>query len=139
MSNEDAAVKIAKTETPLRVLLVEDYADLAEAEAEFLRGEGLDVRTAASGSEALEIAPAFQPHLLLCDMFLPDMTGRDVVQNLRSNSSIEGTYTVIVTAMAGGAKAPGDADAVIFKPITSQAIRTLVEASREKHGRHGRP
>ena len=120
------------SETPLRVLLVEDYADLAEAEAEFLRAEGLDVRTALSGSEALEIAPEFQPDLLLCDIYLPDMTGLDVVHRLRSHPLTERTYTVILTAMAGVAKQPGGADVVIFKPITAKAIRTLVEASREK-------
>ena len=37
---------------PLRVLLVEDYADLAEVTAEFLRAEGLYVRIAMSGREA---------------------------------------------------------------------------------------
>jgi DNA-binding response OmpR family regulator len=58
----------------LRVLLVEDCPDLGAATADFLEAEGLEVRTALSGLEAVEIASAFKPQLLLCDMNLPDMS-----------------------------------------------------------------
>jgi CheY-like chemotaxis protein len=118
---------------PLRVLLVEDYADLAEVTAEFLRAEGLYVRIAMSGREALELAPAFRPQLLLCDLNLPDMTGLDVIRGLRSNPATEETYFVILTAMQER-QLPQQSDAgqvrvdsFISKPITLEAIRTLIE------------
>jgi CheY-like chemotaxis protein len=118
---------------PLRVLLVEDYADLAEVTAEVLRAEGLYVQIAMSGREALELAPAFRPQLLLCDLNLPDMTGLDVIRGLRSNPATEETYAVILTAMqesqlpqqsnAGHVRV----DSFVSKPITLEAIRTLIE------------
>ena len=64
----------------LRVLLVEDHADLAAATASLLRGEGLEVRTARTGREALEVAPNFRPQLILCDMNLPDMDGLETIR-----------------------------------------------------------
>jgi CheY-like chemotaxis protein len=119
---------------PLRVLLVEDYADLADVTAELLRAEGLEVRIAMSGREALEIAPDFRPQLLLCDLNLPDMTGLDVVRRLRSNPATKDTYAAILTAMqerelpqqsdAGQERV----DAFVSKPITLKAITTLIEA-----------
>ena len=118
---------------PLRVLLVEDHPDLAAATSEFLEAEGLDVRTALSGGEALEIAPAFRPQLTLCDMRLPDMTGLDVVHGLRSNPSTEGTYVVVLTGLRQAElphRTEADrlrVDAFVVKPLTIELIRTLVE------------
>jgi len=119
--------------SPLRVLLVEDYPDLAEVMAEFLRAEGLDVTTALSGREALEAAAASRPQLLLCDLNLPDMSGLDVVRGLRSHPATEEVYAVILTAMRetepaqrSEAEALG-VNAFMFKPITLEAIRTLME------------
>jgi CheY-like chemotaxis protein len=117
----------------LRVLLVDDYADLAEVVAEVLRAEGLDVATALSGREALEVAAAFRPQLLLCDLNLPDISGLDVVRGLRSHPATEDVYAVILTAMReaeGTCRSEAEAlgvKAFISKPITREAIRTLTE------------
>jgi CheY-like chemotaxis protein len=112
--------------SPLRVLLVEDDPDLAEATAEFLKLEGLDVQIAVSGRDALDAASVFHPQLVLCDLNLPDMSGLDVVRELRSNPSTQKTYVVILTAMRAPAEQPG-VDAFISKPITIDAIQELKE------------
>jgi CheY-like chemotaxis protein len=118
---------------PLRVLLVEDHPDLGAVMADFLKEEGLDVRRALSGVEALEIAPAFQPQLVLCDLNLPDMLGLDVIRQMRSNPSTKRTYAVILTAMKRVDLKQPDVDAIMSKPITIKAVRTLVETARSKH------
>src|SRR5215472_2908408 len=102
MSNVEPAVPADSS--PVRVLLVEDDADLGEATAEFLRMEGLDVQVAASGRDALDAAPAFHPQLVLCDLRLPDMSGLEVVHGLRSNPSTQKTYVVLLTAMRAPAE-----------------------------------
>jgi len=117
----------------LRVLLIEDEPDLADVTAEFLRADGLDVQTALSGREALDVAPAFRPQLVLCDLNLPDMTGMDVIRGLRSNPSTEETSVAILTAMPETGRAHQSeadtlgVDAFISKPITIDAIRALTE------------
>jgi len=127
---------------PLRVLLVEDDPDLAEATAEFLRLEALDVRIAASGRDAQESAAAFQPQLVLCDLNLPDMSGLDLVRRLRSNPSTAGVYIAILTAMRerdlAGRPEAGEqhADAFISKPLTFDAVRRLMETLQ--NGRRAR-
>src|SRR5262245_26410506 len=117
---------------PLRVLVIEDHPDLAAATADFLEAEGLDVRTALSGHEALEAAPTFQPQLVLCDMNLPDMSGLDVFREVRSNPSTECTYFVILTGMRRLDAAQLPVDLCMTKPLTLEAIAMLVQAATLK-------
>ena len=117
----------------LRVLLIEDDPDLAEATAEFLKAEGLDVQTALTGRLALQVAETFRPQLVLCDLNLPDMAGLDVVRRLRSNPATDKTCVVILTAMRETERAYQreaetlGVDAFICKSITIGAIRALTE------------
>ena len=119
--------------SPLRVLLVEDYPDLAAATADFLESEGLEVRTALSGRDALDVAPTFQPQLVLCDLNLPDMSGVDVVHQLRANPATQRTYAVILTALGGAFTKPADVDAFVAKPLTIDSIQSLVKAAKSSH------
>src|SRR5262249_50743366 len=129
----DVALEVNSVASPLRVLLIEDDPDLAEVTADVLETEGLDVRTALSGQHGLEIAFTFRPQLLLCDMNLPDMSGLDVVCELRSNPSTERTYFVILTGMSRLDATQLRVDFCMTKPITLEAIAMLVQAARQKH------
>jgi len=141
MSNrvEPSATHQAREDSrPLRVLLVEDHPDVAAAMGEFLKSEGLEVQTAASGREALEAATAFKPQLVLCDLYLPDMNGLDVVRDLRLNSVTAGSCMAILSAASGAEVARQQGadqqrvDAVISKPISLDALHRLVEATRRR-------
>lgn len=60
------------------VLVVEDDDDLRQLVADVLAGEGLSVRTASDGHEALaEIAERGMPGLILLDMRMPRMNGQE--------------------------------------------------------------
>jgi DNA-binding response OmpR family regulator len=69
---------------PLRVLVVDDNADTAGSIAMFLVLEGLDVRIARSGRDALRIADAYGPHLVLIESWLTDVDGADLIHDLRA-------------------------------------------------------
>src|SRR5215471_16479243 len=125
----DDALDVNPVGLPLRVLLIEDHPDLAAATAAFLEAEGLDVRTALSGHEGLAITATFQPQLLLCDLNLPDMSGLDVVRELRSTPSTQRTYIVMLTGIAGMDATQLQVDRCMVKPITTDAIATLVHAA----------
>jgi CheY-like chemotaxis protein len=125
------AVSITNSHVPVRVLLVEDHPDLAAVTAEFLAAKGLNVRTALSGRDALDTASVFQPELVLCDLNLPDMSGLNVADELRSNPLTRRAYVVIVSASAGleADAARFGVDAFAVKPLTSEVVRTLVNAA----------
>ena len=126
-----------ETSPRLRVLLIEDCPDLAEVTAEFLSGEGLDVRTALTGREALDVAPLFLPQLVLCDLNLPDMTGLEVVRALRSSPATARSCLVILTAMQRPTLTQhepeqADIDAFIPKPITIETIGKLMARAGQR-------
>jgi two-component system KDP operon response regulator KdpE len=70
-----------------RVLVVDDEPQILRALAINLRARGYEVRTAGSGSEALAIAAAHPPELVVLDLGLPDMDGTDVIAGLRGWTS----------------------------------------------------
>ncbi|MFN8077302.1 MAG: response regulator transcription factor [Kineosporiaceae bacterium] len=66
-----------------RVLIVEDEAPLLKALAINLRARGWQVRTAATGTAALEAVAAEVPEVVLLDLGLPDLDGQEVIAGLR--------------------------------------------------------
>lgn len=72
--------------TPIKVLVVDDEAALAEVISMALRYEGWEVRTAENGLTALRIAREFRPDLAVLDVMLPDLSGLDVLRRLRADA-----------------------------------------------------
>ena len=71
--------------TTQRILVVDDENSISELIATSLRFVGFDVRTAATGSQALTIAEEFKPHALILDVMLPDQNGFEVCRQLRQD------------------------------------------------------
>jgi two-component system OmpR family response regulator len=67
-----------------RILVVDDESSISDLIATSLRFVGFDVRTAASGSEALVVAEDFKPHAMILDVMLPDLDGFEVCRQIRS-------------------------------------------------------
>lgn len=73
--------------SPVRVLVVDDEPMLSELLQMALRYEGWQVRTCATGSEALTGAREFDPDAVVLDVMLPDFDGMQVLQRLRSTGN----------------------------------------------------
>lgn len=78
-----------------KVLIVDDEEILAGNFQTYLEMLGCEVRTAASGAIAQQLAVEFRPDLLVLDYRLPDMTGFDVFDAIRGLHSCE---AVLMTA-----------------------------------------
>lgn len=91
----------------LRVLVVDDDFMVARIHARFVeQTDGFEVAgTARTGAEALELADALQPDLVLLDVHLPDLSGFEVLEGLRARSREQGrdVAVVMVTAERGAA------------------------------------
>lgn len=68
---------------PLRVLVVDDNADVTASLRRLLGRLGYDVRTAADGFAGLAIAEEFRPDVALLDVGMPKMSGYDLAQRIR--------------------------------------------------------
>jgi two-component system OmpR family response regulator len=67
-----------------RILVVDDESSISDLIATSLRFVGFDVRTAATGAQALSIAEEFKPHAMILDVMLPDLDGFEVCRQIRS-------------------------------------------------------
>jgi len=73
-----------ESKTSYRVLVVDDEKSISDLISTSLRFVGFDVRTAATGSEALTVAEEFKPQAVVLDVMLPDLDGFEVCRQLRS-------------------------------------------------------
>ena len=73
------------------VLVVDDEPDILTFVRLALEDEGYGVVTARNGSEALDVAGATNPSLILLDLRMPGMGGREFVQEYRTRESRGGT------------------------------------------------
>ena len=67
-----------------RVLVVDDEPNIVDVISMALRYQGFAVETAGTGREALTAVSAFDPHLMVLDVMLPDMEGFQVAERLRA-------------------------------------------------------
>ena len=72
--------------SPIKVLVVDDEAVLAEMVSMALRYEGWEITTAVDGTSALAAARAVRPDAVVLDVMLPDMSGLEVLSRLRTQS-----------------------------------------------------
>jgi two-component system, OmpR family, response regulator len=70
--------------TEARLLVADDEPTILELLAGSLRFAGFEVLTAASGAEALRVAAAVRPDLILLDVMMPDGDGFEVVRRIRA-------------------------------------------------------
>lgn len=71
-----------------KILVIEDDQDIARLLALYLESEGYEVILTHRGRNGLELAGAQQPHIILLDIGLPDMSGWEVCSRLRSFTDI---------------------------------------------------
>ena len=83
-----------------RVLVVDDSSDARSSLRVLLELWGHDVREAADGRAALELARAFRPQVVLLDLGMPLLDGYQVARRLRKTPGLEGTLLIAATAYA---------------------------------------
>ena len=81
----------------VRVLVVDDEAQIRVVLRAYLEREGYAVEEAATGRDALALSASFKPDLVLLDIGLPDLDGLEVLRQIRMSSEV---YVVMVTARA---------------------------------------
>ena len=82
----------------MKLLYVEDEADIREIAEFALEDEGFDIVFCASGEEAVEKAGDFQPEVILLDVMMPGMDGPTTLKNLRTIPGLETTPIIFLTA-----------------------------------------
>ncbi len=115
-----------------RILVVEDQEDNLRILRDLLTDAGFEVIEAVNGKEALSVAEAARPDLILMDIQLPELDGLEATRRIKANSAIRHIPVIAVTSYAMSednerAMAAG-CDAYFAKPVSP---RTLLAKIRE--------
>jgi two-component system KDP operon response regulator KdpE len=113
-----------------RVLVVDDEAPIRRALSANLRARGYDVDVAATGEQALDLAAHHHPDLVLLDLGLPGMDGREVIDGLRGWSAVP----IVVLSARGSERDKVDAldagaDDYLSKPFGMDELLARVRAA----------
>lgn len=95
---DDEALDLPTGVGRLKILVVDDYRDSADALALILTQFGENVMTAYDGRSALEIASTFSPDVIFLDLGLPDISGFEVATNLKARTGEVKPLLVAVSA-----------------------------------------
>lgn len=115
-----------------KILLVDDEQDIIEFLEYNLTQEGFDVISANNGKQALEQMKQ-QPDLVILDVLMPQMTGYEVCEKLKSTEEFKNVPVIFLTAKSGETDEIhglniGAAD-FIQKPISPQKLVARVKAN----------
>jgi two-component system phosphate regulon response regulator PhoB len=80
------------------ILIVEDEKDIVDLIEYHLKQAGFSVITAFDGSSGLELAKKKRPSLIILDLMLPEMDGKDVCRALKSNPLTQSIPILMLTA-----------------------------------------
>lgn len=129
----------------LRILAIEDEADILDVLSVNLGAEGYEVLTAADGETGLELAKTQRPDLVLLDLLLPGLEGLEVCRQLRAYPATQNTPIIMVTCKGKETdKVIGlgiGADDYVTKPFSIDElvarIKAVLRRSRAKEAGKG--
>lgn len=125
----------------MKVLVVEDHAQLRQELCTSLLDWRHVVAAAATGAEALRVWASMQPELVLLDLGLPDLDGMRVLEQGRRLGAPPAVLILSARATIGdrviGLNA--GADDYMLKPVDLRELRTRMEVLERRHRPAGAP
>ena len=120
----------------IKVLIIEDNADVRENTAELLELSNYDVATAENGKIGVEIAKKILPDIIVCDIMMPELDGYEVLEALNKNSETASIPFIFLTAktektdMRKGMNL--GADDYLTKPFSENELLEAIESRLKK-------
>ena len=121
-----------------KLLVVDDDTVVRRMIARLLRDSGVEIQFAVSGEEALEaLETSSLPDAVICDLYLPGISGLDVIERIRAREEWRALRVVVLTGRARGdmmLRAEELGDRIVTKPFSSvdfvQVIEELLGSDR---------
>lgn len=124
--------------TPLKILVVDNHPLFLESISSILAGPEYDVRTAIGGLEAIDLMDEFQPQIFIVDLIMPYISGEKLCKYIRSLDEFKDSYIAILSGIAKETEKimiPPGVDAFIAKgPMKYMAghVFDVIEQYRNK-------
>ena len=116
--------------TKKKILLADDEPPVRRVLTMSLERQGYEVKAVTNGQEALDSIDLYQPDLLLTDISMPKMTGRELCQNIKENYPGRKFRIIVMTANVGRDEREWVAELknIVFmeKPISPRLLISMV-------------
>lgn len=113
-----------------KALIIDDDLMLGSLFQSVLEMSGFDVTHLVESRNALQVIRSHRPDLVILDLFMPHVTGLDILQALRADSALAGLKVIVIT---GSEEAADDctiselADMLLVKPVSLHQLVQLAE------------
>ncbi|MDP9008073.1 MAG: ATP-binding protein [Pseudomonadota bacterium] len=129
-ARDEAAEREPPQRPRLRILVVDDIADVADVLKMLLDLEGFETRVAYSGPTALECAREYRPDVVICDIGLPAMDGHEIARRLRSDPKVASATLIALTGWGAEGEVrrtrESGFDFHLVKPVDASALLELL-------------
>lgn len=119
-----------------QILIIEDENVIRGMISDILIAEQFNVLEAVNGEQGIEIAIREQPHLIICDLVMPDLSGYQVLEKLRNTTQTSLTPFIFLTTQASPhAYRQGmelGADDYLIKPFSQEELVRAVQTRLKK-------
>jgi two-component system, OmpR family, phosphate regulon response regulator PhoB len=127
-----------------RILVVDSEPESVAAVTYALALEGFNLSTATTGLEAQRAIAEERPALVILDLVLPDVSGAEILRNVRSNDATRDIGVIVLTGERGEteriAALSSGADDYVTKPFSSRELVLRVRnVLKRLEGRNGKP
>jgi len=84
---------------PTKVFIIEDDVSLVRMYSIKLKREGFIVNSTLQGKNAVNLIEDFQPHIILLDIMLPDISGIEILKELKKNPKLKKIPVIMFTVL----------------------------------------
>lgn len=119
------------TSTSKTVLIIEDEEDAAELFAEMMRVSGFRVLKTSSSTPAIAMMAAEKPDVIILDIMMPEVSGLDILRQMRREPELTDIPVVVVSAKSMPADIKNGMEAgastYLTKPVGFMDLKEAVE------------
>lgn len=134
---------MSQTQEPKTILVVDDMPDMLKVLKKHLAHWGYRPLLASSGEEALAMTAAHRPDLILLDILMPTMKGREVCSRLKADPATKHIPVIFLTALglADHVKVGLElgAEDYVIKPFKAADLRERIQVCLLRAAAHGQP
>ncbi|WP_128380571.1 response regulator [Streptomyces cavernae] len=113
-----------------RVLVIEDDPDVSALLKRHLSGLGCQVSVADSGEQGLDLAFTDPPDMMIIDILLPGIDGREVIRRLRADERTKRCHLVVSSVLDPEDLVELATDELLAKPFRQSTVARLLDSYR---------
>jgi two-component system, OmpR family, alkaline phosphatase synthesis response regulator PhoP len=122
--------------TMRKILVVEDEISIVEFLKDALEGEGYRVETASNGQEGLDRLSKSMVNVVLCDVMMPVMDGREMCRIIKSSSTYAHLPLIVMSAVSSVLKDfECEIAAFVQKPFNLDDMLAIIDQVDKSHGK----